>query len=73
MFTEHSLVVLRRDVPESGLLAGDVGSVIGVIDTVRYDVEFTTADGYTVATVNLASRDIRSGRAREILHVREIA
>ena len=73
MYQEHDMVVLRRDVPESGLVAGDLGAVVGVYAAGGYEVEFTAADGTTVAVVTLATDDIRTRRRREILHVREIA
>ncbi|MGH8823664.1 MAG: DUF4926 domain-containing protein [Jiangellaceae bacterium] len=38
-----------------------------------YEVEFTAADGDTVAVVTLAEGDIRPRRRREILHIREVA
>jgi hypothetical protein len=73
MYAEHDVVVLTRDLPEQGLLAGDVGAVVGCYAAGGYEVEFTAADGSTVAVVTLAGDDIRPRRRREILHVREVA
>lgn len=73
MYREHDVVVLRRDLPDSGLVQDDVGAVVGVYAAGGYEVEFTAADGATVAVVTLSERDIRPRRRREILHVREIA
>lgn len=71
MYAEHETVVLRRDLPDSGLIEGDVGAVVGVYTSGGYEVEFTAADGSTVAVVTLAETDIRPRRRREILHVRD--
>lgn len=73
MYSEHEVVVLRRNLPESGLVTGDVGTVVGVYATGGYEVEFTAADGSTVAVLALSHEDIRPRRRREILHVREVA
>ncbi|OIN82747.1 DUF4926 domain-containing protein [Mycobacterium malmoense] len=73
MYAEHDVVVLTRDLPEEGLVAGDVGAVVGRYAAGGYEVEFTAADGSTIAVVTLASDDIRPRRRREILHVREVA
>ncbi|MGH3478987.1 MAG: DUF4926 domain-containing protein [Nocardioidaceae bacterium] len=73
MYQEHDVVVLRRDLPDQGLVTDDVGAVVGVYRAGGYEVEFTAADGDTVAVVTLAEGDIRPRRRREILHVREVA
>jgi hypothetical protein len=73
MYSVHDVVVLRRDLPASGLKEGDVGAVVGVYRSGGYEVEFTAADGATVDVVTLAGDDVRPRRRREILHVREIA
>lgn len=73
MYAEHEVVVLRRNLPDCGLTAGDVGAVVGVYAAGGYEVEFTAADGTAVAVVTLAEDEIRPRRRREILHVREVA
>lgn len=73
MYSEHEVVVLKHSLPESGLEAGDVGAVVGVYSAGGYEVEFTAADGSTVAVVTLSDNDIRPRRRREIFHVREVA
>jgi hypothetical protein len=73
MYAEHDVVVLTRDLPAEGLLAGDVGAIVGRYAAGGYEVEFTAADGSTIAVVALAGDDIRTRRRREILHVREVA
>jgi hypothetical protein len=73
MYKEHDVVVLRRDLPDHGLLEGDVGAVVGVYRAGGYEVEFTAPEGKTVAVVTLSESDIRPRGRREILHVREVA
>jgi hypothetical protein len=73
VYRELDVVVLRRDLPEHGLVADDVGAVVGVYQSGGYEVEFTAADGGTLAVVTLAEADIRPRRRREVLHVREVA
>jgi len=73
VYAEHDVVVLRHDLPEEALVEGDVGIVVGVYGGGGYEVEFTAADGSTIAVVTMADDDIRPRRRREILHVREVA
>ena len=73
VYTEHEVVVLTRDLPAEGLVAGDVGAVVGRYESGGYEVEFTAADGTTFAVVTLSGGDIRPRNRREILHVREVA
>jgi hypothetical protein len=73
MYKEHDVVVLRRDLPDHGLMEGDLGAVVGIYRSGGYEVEFTAPGGETVAVVTLAESDIRPRGRREILHVREVA
>jgi hypothetical protein len=57
-------VILTRDVPESGLRAGDVGTVVErhAVASIRrdgYSVEFFDMTGNTVAVVTLPARALR--------------
>jgi hypothetical protein len=71
---EHDPVVLRRSLPEHGLLVGDVGAVAHVYAGARaFEVEFVSGDGETVAVITLEPADVRPLSDREILHVREIS
>ena len=74
MFRELDTVALTRDLPEHGLVVGDVGAIVHRYPNgAAFEVEFVTAAGDTVAVVTLTSRDIRPLYGREILHVRELA
>ncbi|MFZ0888553.1 MAG: DUF4926 domain-containing protein [Candidatus Binataceae bacterium] len=72
MLREHDTAVLVRDLPDKGLRAGDVGTVVMVHAARGYEVEFMTLDGQTVAVISLSSDDIRPIRRGEIAHARHI-
>ncbi|HTE04671.1 MAG TPA: DUF4926 domain-containing protein [Planctomycetota bacterium] len=67
-------VVLKRDLPESGLRACDLGTVVmlyapgGAPDGA--EVEFVTVAGTTRAVVTVAMQDIRPVTDRDLLAVR---
>ena len=70
---EFERVVLTRDVPEDGLVAGNVGTVVHVYgDGEGYEVEFLTPSGRTVAVATLDADDVREAGEREVLHVRAV-
>ncbi len=69
---EHASVVLRTDVPEHGLAAGDVGTVVMTHQGgTGYTVEFMTLAGETVAVVTLLAEQIRAIQPDEIAHARQ--
>ncbi len=70
---EHELVVLRRDLPDHGLKAGDVGVVVAKYEADAFEVEFVNAGGTTLAVLTLESSDLRPMENVEILHVRSVA
>jgi hypothetical protein len=71
---ELDLVVLTHDIPEHGLLQGDLGTIVhGYADGQAWEVEFVTAEGRTVAVLTLTRVDIRPMGRQEILHVRELS
>ena len=71
---ELDLVVLTHDIPEHGLLEGDLGTIVhGYTDGQAWEVEFVTAEGRTVAVLTLTHGDIRPMGSHEILHVRELS
>jgi uncharacterized protein DUF4926 len=74
MINELDNVVLTTDVPEFGLAAGDIGTVVMVHDAGRgYEVEFVTLDGETIAVVTLLAPRVRPVGHREIAHARRVA
>jgi hypothetical protein len=70
---ELQTVVLTRDLPEHGLVAGDVGAVVRVHAPDAYEVEFISGEGRTVAVATLQASDVRQLQEREILHARHLA
>jgi hypothetical protein len=54
------IVVLKRKVPEEGLEAGDVGTVVELYEPTGVEVEFITEAGRTLAVVTLDETDVRS-------------
>jgi hypothetical protein len=66
------MAVLTVDLPEHGLKAGDVGTVVLVHGPQGYEVEFMTLDGETVAVTSLQASQVRPISTREVAHVRSI-
>jgi len=71
---ELDAVVLADDLPEHGLRAGDLGTVVLVHRAdAGYEVEFTTLGGETVAVVTLLASQVRPTGRQEIAHARLLA
>lgn len=74
MIEELSSVVLNRDFPEYGLVAGDVGTVVHrYSDGSAFEIELLRGDGTTIAVVTAERSDIRPMQGRDVLHVRSLA
>lgn len=67
------MVVLRKDLPEHGLQAGDVGTVVHRHGEEAVEVEFVSGAGETLGVVTLTRDDVRDVAGQEILHVRSLA
>jgi hypothetical protein len=63
-------VVLKRDLPEHGLRAGDIGAVVELYGDDGIEVEFARASGQTKALVTLKAGDVRSMGDDDVLTVR---
>lgn len=73
MIEELETVVLTKDVPEHDLRAGDIGAVVLVHSSAeRYEVEFVTLSGDTVAVITVSQDMIRRIQEDEIAHVRTV-
>jgi hypothetical protein len=71
MIEEHEQVVLTRDLPERGLVADDIATVLAVHQGgAGYTLEFMTVLGDTLAIVTVDAADVRPAREREVPHVR---
>jgi hypothetical protein len=74
MIKELDDVILACDLPEHGLNAGDIGTVVLVHrNEAGYEVEFTALNGDTIAVVTLMANQVRPVQAGAIAHVRELA
>jgi hypothetical protein len=64
----YDIVELVADMPEEGLSAGAVGTVVHIFDkpNLAYEVEFTDDGGKTIAQVPLTPDQIRSSARRSI-------
>ena len=56
-----TVVELNVDLPEDGLAAGTLGTVVHLFDTPRvaYEVEFVDSDGNTVGTATVTPDQLR--------------
>ena len=71
MIKEHDRVVLTKAIPDQGLTAGDVGTVVHVHKNGEaFEVEFLTLHGETVALATLEASAVRPVQKREITHAR---
>lgn len=72
MIKEHDCVVLTAGLPEEGLEAGDVGTVVHIHKSgVAYEVEFITLAGETIAVATVEAGHLRPVGKRDVNHVRE--
>jgi len=51
-------VALLRDLPERGLVRGQVGTVVEILSPAAVEVEFADNEGRTYATAALAAEDL---------------
>ena len=73
MIDELDEVVLTCNLPDHGLTAGDIGTVVLMHDEGKgYEVEFMTLDGETIAVATLRAEQVRAVQHDEIAHVRSI-
>ena len=57
---EFELAALRHDMPELGLVSGDIGTVVHVYNEGEaYEVEFFAKDGRTIAVETVMSDDLQ--------------
>ncbi len=71
---ELDCVALTCDMPEHGLMRGDVGSAVMVHGAgVAFEVEFVGYDGHTVAFLTLERAQVRPLDTHDIPHARELS
>jgi hypothetical protein len=71
-----SRVILKQDMPEENLFAGDVGIIVEHHPATSfypegYEVEFFTADGDTLTVVSVPETKLRTATGNDVFHVRE--
>jgi hypothetical protein len=73
MINEHDTVVITEDVPDEGLITGDVGTVVHVHNNGEgYGVEFMTLTGQTIVVTSLLAQQVRPVGSQDVAHVREL-
>jgi hypothetical protein len=73
MIQELDRVVLTEDIPEHGLRAGDIGTVVLIHGASKgYEIEFVALDGETIAVVSVFADQVRAIERHEIAHARPI-
>ena len=72
MIEELNQVVLTLDLPEHGLVRGDIGTVVLLHGEEGYEVEFVALDGETIAVASLSTSQVRPIGPREIAQARAI-
>jgi hypothetical protein len=73
MLNELDTVVLTIDLPDHGLCAGDLGTIVLDHRGAGYEVEFVALDGESVAVVTLDADQVRPIQAGEIANARSVA
>ena len=73
MIKEHDCVVLTENLPDEGLQAGDVGTVVHIHrEGSAFEVEFLTLTGQTFAVATVLRTQCRPVSRHDISHVREL-
>lgn len=72
MINELDQVALTENLPEHGLIRGDLGTVVLLHGEQAYEVEFVSLDGETIAVVTLSITQVRPIGPREIAQARPI-
>lgn len=73
MIAELDCVALTTALPEHGLTAGDVGTVVHVLRAGHgYMVEFVAYDGTTVAVAKVSAEQVRPLGGNEVHHARRL-
>ncbi|OGC06090.1 hypothetical protein A2V82_01700 [candidate division KSB1 bacterium RBG_16_48_16] len=75
-FPLFSRVILEQNLPDEGLVAGDLGTVVEFHPASEaypegYEVEFFAGNGETLAVVSVPATALRAATRQEILHARQ--
>jgi hypothetical protein len=73
MIEEYEQVALTVDLPDEGLQAGDVGTVVDITPNgLQVTVEFFNFAGSTIAVVPVEAGQVRPLTTNEVLHARAL-
>ena len=72
-YKKLEVVVLARDMPEHGLRAGDLGTVVEIYSGGGVEVEFVSGSGATQALLTLNTSDVRKIDSHDLLATRRLA
>ncbi len=73
MIKELDQIVLTKDIPEHGMKAGDIGTVVLVHSGGKgYEVEFVTLGGETIAVFSVFAEQVRPVKRYEIAQARNV-
>jgi hypothetical protein len=67
------LIVLKHDMPEHKLCAGDLGTIVEVYESKGFEVEFVKASGETLTVVTLSEDKVRPVESADIVSVRSLS
>jgi len=71
---EHDQVVLTTDLPEHGLKAGDVGTVVLVHRGGEgFEIEFFSLAGETIDVATVTASQVRPIEESDVTHARKLA
>jgi hypothetical protein len=68
MLKELDLAILTVDIPEHGLRAGEIGTIVIAHGSEAYEVEFVGLEGETLAIITLRADQLRAVEPHEIPH-----
>ncbi len=71
-FEKLECVVLAHDIPEHGLQAGDLGTVVEIYPEGGVEIEFVRGSGATQALLTLSEQDIRKIDPHDLLTTRRL-
>ncbi len=72
-FDKLEIAVLVHDIPEHGLRAGDLGTIVEVYPEGGLEIEFIRGSGATQALVTLRGQDLRKIDSHDLLATRRLA
>ena len=74
MIREFDQAILTRDLPQHGLQAGDVGTVVDVLQSGKgYMIEFMTMEGETIDVVVVDAAQVRPVGEDDMPHARSLS